>query len=128
MEENKVSFLKKKEGKSFDKERRDEVLKSQPVWDSKRKIVFVNGSKYRRAEEILALIRGEKAPQKQEDEDRRAHYEKHLAANEIPIDSPDAVAALYELLGGLIRTTAQQKEANEKAKEMKAKGKKKMIE
>lgn len=127
MEEKKPTFLEKKADPMM-KEKKDEIKKSQPVWDTKRKVVFVNGSKYRRAEEILNLITGKKACQKDADVERKEHYERILASHEVKLDSPDVLPALYEILGGLIRTPSQQKESDEKAKEAKAKGKKRMIE
>jgi hypothetical protein len=110
------------------KEKKDEIKKSQPVWDTKRKAVFVNGSKFKRAAEILALIKGERACGKSEDFERKEHYSRILATNKIDINSNDAQPALYEILGGLVRTPSEQKEADEKAKEARAKGRKRMIE
>jgi hypothetical protein len=117
-----ATFLKKETRQT------KELNKSKPVLDSKRKVVFVNGSKLKRAEEIVALILGTKAPQKQEDIERKEHYSRQLAANGVAVNDVDAIPALYELLGGLVRTPSEQKEADAKAEEARKKGKKRMIE
>lgn len=100
----------------------------RPVFDAKNKVFFVNPEKYDRAKEILALITGAKVAQKAEEEQRKDHYMRQLAKHEIDVKSEDALPAIYEILGGLIRSEAEQKDADIKAKEMKAKAKKKMIE
>lgn len=130
MEEKKPRFIKKPEaGKNAveDAERQAEMVKNRPVRDSKLKIVFVNGSKYRRALDILNLIRGIRPPQKVSEEQRREHYIRQLAAHDIKTDSEEALPAIYEILGGLIRTDQEQQEAEQRAAEMRAKGKKRMI-
>ena len=122
--EDKKSFIKKT---PVSREEAEEQ-KNKPVYDEKFNVVFVNGSKFRRAKTILDLIRGEKVPSKNDEIARKDHYTRQLAKNEIDVQSEEALPALYELLGGLIRTKAEQEFADEKAKEMKAKGKRKMIE
>lgn len=118
------TFLKKKEVVNLDNERVDEIRKSQPVVDEKLKAVFVNGSKYRRAKDILDLINGVRPAVKQEESFRIEHYIKQLEAHEVDSKDPLALPALYEILGGLIRTPEEHKKAEIKAKEMRMKGKK----
>lgn len=121
------SFLKKKDD-VFVKERRDELKKSMPVFDEKLKVWFVNGSKHKRAVEVIQLLNNEKPVTKEGEPDRMDHYLRQLQKHDVDTKSPEAVAALYEIMGGLIRTPAEQKEADVKAAEMKKKGKKQMIE
>ncbi len=120
------TFLKKKE-ENIDKERREELRKSQPVIDEKNKAVFVNGAKYRRAKDILDLINGNRAAIKQEELMRIEHYQRQLEIQEVDTKSDIALPALYEILGGLIRTIPEHNEAIKKMKEMKAKGKKNIM-
>lgn len=105
-----------------------EKATTRPVFDAKNKVYFVNPEKYDRAKEILALILGEKVPQKIEETERKEHYTKQLAKHEIDPKSDDALPAIYEIIGGLIRSEVEQKEAETKAKELKSKAKKRMIE
>ncbi len=116
------SFLKKVVDERPDK------VPNRPVFDKKHDAVFVNADKYNRAIEILNLLRGVKVAVKTDDVERRDHYAKQLAMHEIDIKSEEAVPALYELLGGLIRTPKEQEEADKKAMEAQKKGKKRMIE
>jgi len=118
-----ISFLKK-EGSTSSHERED----TGPVVDAKNKVVFVNGSKYRRAQAILALLTGKTVPLKAEDVERKDHYIKQLAKHGVEVNSEEALPALYELLGGLSRTPEEQKKADIQAKKMRSKGKKKMIQ
>jgi hypothetical protein len=117
------SFLKKEGAKES---RREELVKNTPVYDEKLKAVFVNGSKFKRAQTIVDLINGIKVPQKAEEQSRVDHYLKLINAHGIDLKSDEAVPAVYELLGGLIRTPEEQKAAEHKAIEVKKK--KKMIE
>jgi|GEM_PF-5081572 len=120
------TFLKKKE-ENIDKERREELRKSQPVIDEKNEAVFVNGAKYRRAKDILDLINGNRAAIKQEELMRIEHYQRQLEIQEVDLKSDIALPALYEILGGLIRTISEHTEAVKKSKEMKDKGKKNIM-
>jgi len=105
-----TKFLKKVPVKGWQKK---ELRKTEAI--SNFGVVFVNGSKYRRAKDILDLINGDRAPVKQEDVARKEHYARQLKANDIDPKSEEALPSLYELLGGLIRTSQEQKAA-EKAK------------
>ena len=121
------------EGKTFLKgkvESREEKVqaKNQPIHDKKRGVVFVNGGKYRRAEDILALLRGVKAVSKAQDAERKEHYAKQLAIHEIDVNSDDALPAIYEVCGGLIRTLREQTQEEKRLAEMKKQGKKRMIQ
>lgn len=123
------TFLKEKRGKDeVDPELLAEHKKSRPIFDKQFEVWFVNGAKYRRAQNILALIKGTKAPVKSDDVERKDHYAGILAANEVDLESDEALPALYEILGGLIRTSAQQKQAEANAEEARRKGKKRMVE
>lgn len=121
-------FIQTQKADSFDSLRKEEMKKSLPVFDKKRKLVFVNGSKFKRAESILATLLGQKAVVKTEELQRKDHYARQIEAYGIDLQSEDALPAIYELLGGLIRTPEEQKHADEKAIDLKTKGKKKMID
>lgn len=124
-----VTFLKKKtEGGSLQKELAEAAKNNKPIYDKSRKLWFVNGVKFKRAENILGLIRGDIAPIKADDVQRKEHYTRQLQVQEIDPSDKDALPALYELLGGLIRTEAQQQAADEKAKQMRKDAKRRMIE
>lgn len=121
--EVKTSFI----GKNTESPRaKDEDKKSKPIYDDTFKVWFVNGSKYRRAQDTLALITNKRTANKQEEVSRKEHYIKQLAVHDIAPDSKEALPALYEILGGLIRTDKEQKQADERAKQMREK--KRMIE
>jgi hypothetical protein len=121
------TFLRQRVGVS-DEERAEAMEKSKPVFDKKFKVWFVNGSKYDRAKNILALIGGKKAVVKTEDMERKEHYSRLLAVQQVDVEDEEALPILYELLGGLLRTPAQQETAEREIKAMIAKGKKKMIQ
>ncbi len=116
--------------KSFLKKSPEVEVKAtvQPVFDKKNNVFFVNPEKYDRAKDILALITGQKVAQKAEEEQRRDHYTRQLTKHEVDPKSEDAIPAIYELLGGLIRSSEEQKDAELRAKEAQKKGKKRLIE
>lgn len=115
------SFLKKQEVPK-------ETVTKTVVFDKKNDVFFANPEKYDRARNILDLILGIKAPRDANEVERKDHYAKALAIQNIEPSSEIALPALYELLGGLIRTPSEQKEAEKKAQEMQRKGKKRMIQ
>lgn len=130
MEENTKEEGKEEGKKSFITNKRatreaTEQDKNKPV--SAYGVVFVNGSKYRRAQRILDFIRGDAIPQKAEEIQRKDHYIRQLKKHDVDPMAEEALPALYELLGGLIRTPAEQEEAERKAEEMRAKGNNKMF-
>ena len=100
----------------------------EAVFDKKNDVYFVNPEKYDRAKEIIAFILGKKVPQDIKEQERKEHYIQQLAKHEVDPASDTAIPAIYELIGGLIRTPSEQKEAERNAIEIKKKGKKKMIE
>lgn len=118
-----AKFLKEKEEKV-------NVDKTGVVYDKDLKVFYANGSKYRRAKDILTLVRGERAPHpnKPEELERKEHYSRQMAIRGIDTKSDEALAMVYELIGGLIRNPQEQKQAEEISKREKAKGKKKMVE
>lgn len=126
MEDNKPKFLKPR-GESTQGSK-EGFKKALPFLDKELKLVFVNGNKYRRAQNILGLLKREVVPNREEDLQRVEHYSKQLAKHDITLDSKNALPAIYELLGGLIRTPAGQKKAEDRVQEMKAKAKKRAIE
>ena len=91
-------------------------------------VVFANREKHERAQGILALITGKRAAQNAQEEERRDHYRAQLDAREIDPKSKGALQALYEILGGLVRTQDEQAEADENAREMRAGNKKRKVE
>lgn len=121
------SFLKK-DTKETPIARNEELLTAKPIFDEKHKVVYVNPGKYKRAEVILGLISGKITPRRDEEIERKAHYSGKLQEHGIDIASEEALPALYELLGGLIRTPQEQIVAEKQAEEIRKKGKKKMIE
>jgi len=126
-----TSFLKKlviEAPKKMTEREIEQQRLSRPVHDGERGIVFVNGNKYRRAQRIIALIQGNAAPTTENELVRKEHYTKQLIAQEIDPKSDNALPAIYEIMGGLIRTPKGQAEAEEKAVEMQKKGKKRMID
>lgn len=91
-------------------------------------IIYVNEAKRRRAQEILNLISGVSSPKTIGQTEDKVRFSGVLAEAKIAVDSEDALPFIYEKLGGLIRTPAEQAQAEKRKKEAMAKGKKKMIE
>ena len=125
VQKGRTSFLKQKvQNESVS----DRDRANAPVIDHKRGIVFVNSNKYARAKRTLDFIRGNTVPNTPNEVARIDHYRKQLAINEVDPNSDDALPALYELYGGLIRTPAEQKVADEQREEAQTKGKRRMID
>lgn len=76
--------------------------------------VFVNDQKKERAEEILRLVTGKKVALTDDEQDRKSRFAQHLASADIDPTSKEALAFIYEKLGGLVRTEAEEKKAKEK--------------
>lgn len=91
-------------------------------------IIYVNEDKKLRAQNILLLVAGKSVPRTQGDVDNREKFTALLSEAEIDSKSDDALPFIYEKLGGLIRTPAEQKAADKKKEEMQRKAKKRMIE
>lgn len=109
--EGKKTFLKKNTVEAdveSIQEKQNALIQSRPVTDKKRGVVFVNGGKYQRAVDLAKLVIGEVVPRSQEELERKEHYTKQLAVHEIDPKSEDVIPALYEILGGLIRTIKEQ--------------------
>ena len=100
----------------------------EAVFDKKNDVYFVNPEKYDRAKEIIALILGKKVPQDIKEQERKEHYTQQLKKHEVDPTSETAIPAIYELIGGLLRSPAEQREAEKLAIETKKRGKKKMID
>jgi len=122
-----TSFLKKEEAPKSNLTR-EELEAQKPIFDAKHKVYFVNNLKHRRAQRILGLINGTIPPQKAEDVEARDHYKAQLARHEVDPKGDTALPALYEILGGLIRSAEEQKKADARAQEARAKAKKRLVE
>lgn len=84
-------------------------------------IIFVNSEKKLRAQYILDLIVGVKRPQDDNEVERREKFTGILSEAKVDPKSKDALQFTYEKLGGLIRTSEEQKAFEEKVKESKKK-------
>lgn len=91
-------------------------------------VIFVSREKLDRAKEIVALVSGAQAPRTAEEVERQAHYAMILSGRDINPKAKDALRAVYELLGGLVRTPEEQRAAEEQGKKMAAKFKKKAVQ
>jgi hypothetical protein len=80
--------------------------------------VFVNPDKERRARDIVALATGKRAPARQSEIEVKAYWAQQLDG-----EKGDLVLFVYGKLGGLTRTLSEQKDADRKKAEIKAKGK-----
>lgn len=100
----------------------------KPVFDDVHKVVFVNPQKYKRAEVIVALVNGTRQAITDQDQERKDKFTRLIQEQGLDLKKDDVIPAVYELLGGLIRTPEEQKEIEVKAVEMQKRGKKKMIE
>ena len=88
------------------------------------KMIFVNEQKVRRAKRILNLVTGKVIPRTQTEVDSMDNFSKILTNGGVDPKSEEAVEFLYKTFGGLVRTEAEQREADRKKKEMQLKGKK----
>ena len=83
--------------------------------------VLVNEKKVLRAKEIIDLLSGVA----KNEEEARTKERWQIMVDEAKVKQADYLEFIYDKLGGLIRTPAEQKIAESKAKEMKAKYNKK---
>lgn len=95
--------------------------------EDKGGVIFVNREKLARARDILLLISGKRAARETSEIERKEHYAQQLAARGVKATDPGAERAMYEILGGLVRTEAEQAVVDVKAAEMKKKLKKKKV-
>lgn len=95
---------------------------------TKDELVFVNKEKHARAKDIVALVTGKRVPRETSELERKDHYTELLKARGVKGTDPIAVQAIYEILGGLVRTPSEQAQAEANAAKAKAKNKKKKIE
>lgn len=94
----------------------------------KGEVIFVNKEKLSRAKNILLLVSGKQAPRKTEELERKEHYAGLLADRGVKASDTKALRVVYEeLLGGLVRTHVEQKEAEQKAAALKSKLKKRKV-
>lgn len=91
-------------------------------------VVFVNREKLGRARDIVALVSGKRAPLTDSEADKKDRFSALFASSEADPKGKDAVRFAYELLGGLVRTQAEQDEADEDAAEAQRKFKKAPVE
>mgnify|MGYP001602935831 CR=1 FL=1 len=91
-------------------------------------VILVNREKVERATEILALVTGKKVAKNSGEEERRDRFTAVLAEKEIKPNSKGALQAVYEILGGLVRTPEEQEAADENAADIRKKNKKRAIE
>lgn len=75
---------------------------------SKGNIVFVNPEKYNRAVEIVALISGTQTVRTQDEAERKEKFAGFVAEAEVSPKGDAVVKFVYEKLGGLIRTVAEE--------------------
>lgn len=71
--------------------------------------IFVNKEKLDRAKEIIAFVLGKKVQRDDNEMERTNKFSKLLTESKIKADSEEAIAFVYEKLGGLVRTETEQK-------------------
>lgn len=91
-------------------------------------VVFVNREKHARAKGILDLVTGKRLPRDANEAERTEHYRAQLQAAGVDPKGKKAVRALYEILGGLVRSESEQRAADKKAEALKSKHKKRAVE
>lgn len=87
-------------------------------------MILVNEDKRARAQMIVDLISGKIVPRTAEEVERKEHYTKMVATADMDMKKDDVLTFIYEKLGGLVRTEAEQAKAETKKKEMQSKGRK----
>lgn len=91
--------------------------------------IIVNRTKFARAKEILDLVTGKKVPKKATELERKEHYGAILAEHGIDPKGKKAAELVYEkVLGGLVRTPAEEATHQKKVAQMKKSAKKRAIE
>lgn len=89
----------------------------------KSELLFVDETKKRRAEDIVLLVFGKKAPKDESEVTLKAKFSDLL--KEAGVSASDSLEFVYEKLGGLLRTHEEADEIEEDSKPKgKGKGKK----
>lgn len=83
-------------------------------------IVFVNDDKYQRAVDIVALVTGKRSLKKNSEVDVQNFWADKLSALPEKASEEAKVRLVYEGLGGLVRTHAEEAKAESVKKEMTA--------
>ena len=83
--------------------------------------IFVNKEKLDRAKEIIAFVLGKKVQRDENEIERTNKFSKLLNEAKIKADSEEAIAFVYEKLGGLVRTETEQKVLKRKLLTVKSK-------
>lgn len=95
-------------------------------------IIFVNADKKKRAEDIYRLITGKRMNEKVSAEEEMRLKERFidlLAEKKIALkDAEECLVAIYELMGGVIRTPEQQAKIKAKGNISRGKAKKEEVE
>lgn len=92
-------------------------------------VIYVNRDKFNRAKIIVALVSGAKVPANDSEADRKDKMVAQFAAAEVSPKGEDALRFAYEhLLGGLVRTPAEQEDADKESAAMRKKFNKKKVE
>lgn len=117
----------KKKAEAVDTDELEEEA-TKPAVESVGNTVFVNRDKLARARGIVELVSGKRAPRNDSEADQKERFTGHFAAHEVSPKDPKAVHFVYEtLLGGLVRTHAEQQEAEDNATAAKKKFKKNAV-
>lgn len=91
--------------------------------------ILVNKAKVIQATVILDLLNGKRAPKNSKEAERLEHYTRVLESREIDPKGKDALKAVYaEVLGGAVRSPAQEAAFQKQAAKMKKSLKRKQIE
>lgn len=94
----------------------------------KSDVVFVNKEKLARAKDIALLVSGKRSPRDAGELERQQHYTGLLSDRGVKPSDATAVQALYEILGGLVRTPQEQAQAEAAAVAASKKHKRRKIE
>ena len=81
--------------------------------------VLVNDDKVQRAKDILDLF--VRAPRTDDEEEFKSTFGRHLSEAKVDPKGDEALIFVYKLMGGFVRTEAEEKVAVGKAKELKKK-------
>lgn len=131
IEEEEETLADEVEEEEDDADSEEELPSEEPkkkVKGTDATVIFVNNEKLARAKGILDLVSGKRAARDANEAERTEHFRAQMNhAGKKPTDK-DAVRFIYELLGGLVRTPEEQREADKKAAALKAKYKKRKVE
>mgnify|MGYP001563053322 CR=1 FL=1 len=93
---------------------------------AKEKIHLVNDEKVRRAKDILDLLQREGKDDGEREQKNK--FAALLSSANLDPKSEEALRFVYEKLGGLMRTEAEQQAAEEKKAAIKEKGRRRKVE